>query len=102
VNDVRRRIADHYAVLNNQQQTVLLARLADRLTLVGRSTYGMTDNIKLRAVNEAQNRILAQLLRLLMGNESRYPDDIFANILVDQFEILELDPETIIDCQTGA
>ena len=51
--------------------------------------------MKLRAFNEAQNRIAGQLVRLLTSNEHRYPDDVFANILADQFEILKFTPEKV-------
>ncbi len=53
------------------------------------------DGARLRAFNEAQNRIQAQLLRLLTASTQRYPDDVFANILVDQFQALRVDPEDL-------
>src|SRR5258707_13926536 len=101
MNDVRQRIAIRYAASNNKEQILLLAKLGDRFTLLARGTYGgqygVADGERLRAFNEAQHRILAQLLRLLSNDEHRYPDDVFANILVDQFEMLKLDPESILE-----
>jgi hypothetical protein len=100
MNPVRNRIAARYAALDSRCQAVLLATLADRLSLMARDTYagqdGVSDGTRLRAFNEAQNRILAQLLRLLTSDTQRYPDDVFANVLVDHFQTLGIDPEQII------
>ncbi|HEY1930593.1 MAG TPA: hypothetical protein VGG99_01145 [Acetobacteraceae bacterium] len=100
VNETRKRIAARYAALDGKRQAVLLARVADRLTLLARDTYdatgGVADNVRLRAFNEAQNRVLAQLVRVITTDRHRYPDDVFANILVDQCEILRVDPEQIL------
>ncbi|HTB43954.1 MAG TPA: hypothetical protein VK741_10045 [Acetobacteraceae bacterium] len=102
----RNRIAAQYGALDCARQAVLLARLADRFSLMARDTYdqsgGVADAARLRAFNEAQNRILAQLLRLLTANAQRYPDDVFANILVDQFQTLSIDPEQTLAACLGA
>jgi hypothetical protein len=101
MNDIRHSIATRYAGLHTPDQIMLLAKLADTLTLMARDTYdqrgGVKDGVRLRAFNEAQNRILAQLLRLLAIDERRYPDDVFANIMVDQFQILKIDPGRILE-----
>lgn len=98
-DETRKRIAAQYSALDSARQAVLLARLADRMSLMARDTYdpngGVADGARLRSFNEAQNRILAQLLRLLTASTQRYPDDVFANILVDQFQTLRIDPEQI-------
>ena len=100
MNDIRQRISSRYLALDRKEQMLMLAKLADRLTLMARDTYdlegGVADNVRLRAFNEAQHRILAQLLGLLTADERRYPDDVFANILVDQFDILGFNPEDFI------
>ena len=97
MNDIRQRLSSLYLALDRQEQILMLAKLADRLTLLARDTYdlqgGVVDAVRLRAFNEAQHRILAQLLRLLTVDEHRYPDDVFANIFVDQFNILRLNPD---------
>jgi hypothetical protein len=97
--ETRKRIAARYAALDTEHQAILLARLADRLSLMARETYepgeGVSDSTRLRAFNEAQNRILAQLVRLLTSDPQRYPDDVFANILMDQFQMLRIDPAQI-------
>jgi hypothetical protein len=99
MSDIRHEMVVRYASLDDRGQILLLAKLADRLTLMARDTYdevgGVRDNVRLRAFNEAQNRILAQLLRLLVADERRYPDDVFGNILMDQIQILKLDPGDI-------
>jgi hypothetical protein len=96
----RKRIAAQFTALDKEHLAVLLARLADRLTLMARETYlpgdGVADSARLRTFNEAQNRIAAPLVRLLTADQGRYPDDVFANVLVDQFQILGVDPERII------
>ena len=103
--DIRKRIAAQYVALGDERQAVLLARIADRLSLMARDTYdtngGVSDGTRLRAFNEAQNRILAQLLRLLTHSAQRYPDDVFANILVDQIQQLHMDPEQTFDSCLG-
>jgi hypothetical protein len=69
--------------------------VADWLSLMARDTCdregGVADSARLRAASEAQNRILAQLARLLTADDRRCPSDVFANILVDQFWTLGLD-----------
>ena len=98
--DIRSRAATSYSALDAQQQAVLLARLANLLVIEGRATYDLHGGVencpRLRAVNEAQNRVLAQLLRLLLSSEERYPDNVFANILVDQFDMLNLNPTKLL------
>jgi hypothetical protein len=100
MNDIRQRISSRYLALDRKDQILMLAKLADRLTLVARDTYdlegGVADNVRLRAFNESQHRILAQLLRLLIADEHRYPDKVFANILLDQFDILRLNPDDLL------
>jgi hypothetical protein len=94
---IREQIAACYAALDPASQIVMLARLANRLSLMARETYevgeGVSDAGRLRAFNEAQNRILAQLERLVMADPARYPDDVFANIMLDQLQSVHVDPE---------
>jgi hypothetical protein len=94
-DDAGNRIAADYVASDRQSQVMPLAKLADWLSLMARDTYdregGVADSARLRAASEAQNRILAQLVRLLTADDRRYPSDVFANILVDQFRTLGLD-----------
>jgi hypothetical protein len=97
--ETRKQIAARYAALGREHQAIFLARLGDRLSLMARETYaqgdGASDGTRLRAFNEAQNRILGQLVRLPTSGPARYPDDVFANILMDQFQTLKIDPAQI-------
>jgi len=95
----RKHFAGRYAAMGTERQIVALARLASRLSLMARETYdtagGVADGERLRAFNEAQNKVSAQLERLLTSDPQRYPDDVFANILCDQFEMLGSDPQVL-------
>ena len=92
--------ADRYAGMATGDQALALARLANRLSLMARETYavggGVADADRLRTFNEAQAEALAQLERLMTADPERYPDDVFANILCDQFEMLGIDPQTLL------
>jgi hypothetical protein len=93
---IRDQLAARYEALDLHHQQVFLAKLGEWLTLVGRGYYDTEDGVsELRAVNEAMHRVLGQLQRMLDSNKHRYPDDVFANVLVDQFQALKLDPATI-------
>jgi hypothetical protein len=100
MNDARELVVARYVAMDTQAQRVFLVKLACQLTLVGRDTYdtfgAVNDPVRLRAVNEAQHRVLSQLLKLLTGDERRYPDEVFANIVVDQLQASKLDPEGIL------
>jgi hypothetical protein len=55
--------------------------------MAARTTYrvghGVVDSDLLRSFNEAHNRLAEQLSHLLDDEMKRYPDDVFANIVVD-------------------
>jgi hypothetical protein len=99
IDDIRSQIVARFAALDEPSQILVLAKIANRLTLVGRETYklreGVEDSTRLRLVNEAMGRIVEQQLHLLSKDKDRYPDDVFANILVDQFSALKLDKKSI-------
>ena len=90
----RKVIARLYTALDLPKQISAIATLGDQLTLLARDTYdssgGVTDSVRLRNFNEAQNRVLGQLIGLLAQTDKRYPDDVFANIVVDQLDLLHL------------
>ncbi len=98
MNDIRQDTSARYAAMDIQHQLIFLARLAHRLTLVGRETYNdhgdIADSEKLRSINEAQHRISGQQLKMLTDDERRYPDDVFANILIDYLQALKINPES--------
>lgn len=93
-DEIRRAISTDYAALDVSKQATVLAVLGDRLSLLARDTYnqsgGVADSDRLRKFNEAENRILAQLARILSRKTQRYPDDIFANIVIDQLIGLDI------------
>jgi hypothetical protein len=98
-DDTSSRISADFIALDTPSRISLLARLANWLTLMARDTYdsegGVADAVRLRAFNEAENRILSQLVQLLAGDDRRYPDDVFANMLIEQFDALRLDVAVI-------
>lgn len=97
--ETRKQFAARYAAMGAERQTVALARLANQLSLMARDTYvaggGVSDSERLRDFNEAQYKVLAQLERLLMSDPERYADDVFANVLCDQFELLGADQQVL-------
>jgi hypothetical protein len=100
MDDIRQDVSARYAAMDIRRQLIFLAKLAHRLTLVGRETYdghgGVADSEKLRSINEAQHRISGQQLKMLTDDPRRYPDDVFANILVDCLQALKLNPENVL------
>jgi hypothetical protein len=101
MKNVREDLAASYGKLSEGKQALFLARILLRLNLLARGTYsvgeGVNDPNMLRKFNEAQNRIEAQLLSLLQSNPKRYPDDVFSNILIDQFEWLGMSSSAAVD-----
>jgi len=99
MKDIRQDTVARYSVMDLNHQMIFLTRLASRLTLVGRDTYdgqgGVADSGRLRTVNEVQNRISSQQLCMLMGDMRRYPDDVFANIIIDYLRELKINPEDV-------
>jgi hypothetical protein len=96
---IRQDAIARYSAMDLQHQLMFLTRLASWLTLVGRDTYdrqgGVADGARLRTVNEVQNRISSQLLKMLKDDRRRYPDDVFANIIVDYLQELKIRPEDV-------
>ncbi|MBV9635802.1 MAG: hypothetical protein JOZ40_14350 [Methylobacteriaceae bacterium] len=80
-------------------QEKFLARLIVNLTLIARITYvvgadGVVDQRLLRLFNEASHKLSSQLSHLLSDIPQRYPDDVFANIVIDILQSLNLDNST--------
>ena len=70
------------------QQIKLLSRLGHQVTIFARNTYelngnSLSDPSQLRCINEIMHRILGQQLKLLLGDESRYPDDLFIKMIFE-------------------
>jgi hypothetical protein len=100
MDDARSHMVGRYAALSADGQSAFLTKLAHRLTIDARDTYdrqgGVTDSARLRRFNEAEHHILGQLLRLSMGDQHRYPNDVFSNMLVDHLEALKIAPEGVL------
>ena len=78
-----------YHQLSPTLQARLLASLSHDLTIVARSYDGPEGREALSgilvALNELQHQITAQIGHLI-GNEERYPDDVFVEILFEHAE----------------
>lgn len=98
----RQRFVSRFTALSVSGQVIFLFRLGRYFTLAGRDTYdlqgGVEDPVRLRAVNEAMHRLLDQLACLSLSplDDHRYPDDVFANIMVDQLQMMDLDPSRVL------
>lgn len=86
-NELRKQFSDAYSKASLTCQTRFLAKPLSHLTMTARITYevgqGVADGDLLRAFNEAHNRVASQLSHLLEDEVRRYPDDVFANIIID-------------------
>ena len=100
MSGVKQQISSTYIGMNCQDQILLLVRIVDWFSLAARDTYepgcNVSDPVRLRAFNEAINRVATQLLRLVANDKKRYPDDVFSGILINQFEMLGLNPKIIL------
>jgi len=77
-----------YCNESESQQVKLLSRLGHQITIFARDTYeidsnSLSDPARLRCINEIMHRILGQQFKLLLGDDSRYPDDIFIKMIFD-------------------
>ena len=75
-----------YTSLPVEGKIELLSRLAHELTVVAREGYevggnGLTDPAFVRAINELQHRVTAQIVHIIGGGGSRYPDEVFMRML---------------------
>lgn len=97
---VRRTLAERYAALDPQTKELFLAKVGYWLSLDARTTFrvgdGVDDPDRLRAFSEAHHRIFDQLTSMLLGSNQRYPDDVLANILVDNVAHVRLDPANLL------
>jgi len=101
MKNVREHFAASFSQLTEAAQALVLTRILLRFTLEGRGTYSVGDDrvndaALLRKCNEAQHRIASQILHILLSDRKRYPDDVFANVIVDQFESMGMSPTTAL------
>src|ERR1700726_5310440 len=96
--NIREKFVTAFCRLSNYQRQMFLARLILIWNVFPRAVYDSADaSIGLKKFNEAQNRVGSQLLSLIMNSSERYPDEVFANILIDQCEIIHDDASKILD-----
>jgi len=89
-----------YPALPSEQQIHLLVQLAAEVTVWARRTYEVgTENVAdprtLRTFNEFEHRVVGQLAHLLDGSANRYPDDVFAEMLVAYARELQCEQELL-------
>lgn len=99
--EIRNRLVERYCALALPDQECFLADVGHWLTMAGRGTYvagedRVHDGPTLREVNEGAHRIFDQLGLMLASSDQRYPDDVFAGILVEKFRAAKLDPKTLL------
>jgi len=77
-----------FSNLSSKRKILFLSLLAHNMTISARETY-IADSIqikepsKLRAFNEMQHQITAQLIHILEDDPLRYPDEVLFNLLDD-------------------
>ena len=100
-SEIREQFANAYLALDKRGRELLLVKTSHWLTIVGRDTYDtkgdVVDGPRLRAVNEALHKISGQLRQMISASDRRYPDTVFANIIMDQFELMRLDPAKLFE-----
>ena len=97
----RSELALIYRGRPSQNQATFLAHLAHELTIVARASYVQGPNgleappAVLITLNELQHQVSGQLGHLLKGDEKRYPDDEFLDILFGIAEKQKLDADLL-------
>ncbi len=77
-----------YCSKSEVEQVKFLSRLGHQITIFARDTYkldsdSLSDPAQLRCINEIMHRILGQQFKLLLDDDSRYPNDIFIKMIFD-------------------
>jgi len=93
-------IVQSYVSADRETKLRRLSKTAYFFSMLGRETYEAgTENVidppRLRLINEAQHRMIDQLMQMLIEAEC-YPDDVFAKIIADQFRALGIDPAYVL------
>ena len=81
-------IIQNFSGLSQEQQTIVLAKLAFRLTILARETYFAEEDsvftrVTAHGVNELQHRVTAAVVSRLLGDTMRYPDDVLVRMCAD-------------------
>ncbi len=89
-----------FSSLTSDEQKKFLVRLSHYLTVVARDSYEVgTDNItnqpKIRVINEIQHQLSSHLLALLENDSRRYPDDGLMRIILEHSENKKIEAEVM-------
>ena len=89
-----------FSSLTNDEQKKFLAHLSHYLTVVARDSYEVgTDNItnqpKIRVINEIQHQLSSHSLALLENDSRRYPDDGLMRIILEHSENKKIEAEVM-------
>ena len=106
VSEVRQRLSAAYDGLDQRSQEIFLTKVGYWLTLSARDTFvpgtnAVEDGERLRAFSEATHRVLDQLSKMVT-NSGRHPDEVFANILVDNVQAVRLHPMELLAILTAS
>ncbi len=89
-----------FSNLTADEQKCFLAHLSHYLTVVARDAYEVgTENItnqsKMRWINEIQHQLSSHLLALLENDSERYPDDVLIRIIMEHSKDKAFEAEMI-------
>lgn len=93
--------SSEYAALSNTDQLYFLARLAHTITIRVRASHigePETESTpsRLNALNEVQHQIAGQLTHMVRGDTNRYPDTVFAEILLKLAQTADCERDIVI------
>jgi hypothetical protein len=100
--EMRHALARRYMALDPRVKELFLAEVGYWLSFNARDTFkaGTTDveaPSRLRAFSESHHRIFEQLRSMMAESPNRYPDEVFANIVVDNVLAVGLDPTDLLE-----
>lgn len=82
------KVISLYSNESKLQQVNFLSCLGHQITIFARDSYDpntdfLSNPAQLRCVNEIMHRLLGQQSKLLLGDQERYPDDVFIKMIFD-------------------
>lgn len=85
--DIEQNVVE-FSSMSDREQATVLAQFAYELTVLARQTYvpggeGLVDPEMMRRINELQHRICDAIVARLLGEETRYPDDVIVRMSSD-------------------
>ena len=86
--------------MSAEQKPCLLALVAHNLTVCARASslpevQDAAARRKLLGLNELLHLITAQVMHLIRGDEDRYPDDVFLDILLETAEMKRCEEDLV-------